>query len=407
MKTSVSECKTSCGNCSGCRPSDSKAGFEVNERFSRISQKLDMFNRAAWDDSVRSPRVEQFFGSYFTDLAEFRAVEGFGHRDYALRNASWYIADFTADLFETTDDRKEGFLDSFTILRPGAKRKLEGTSAEENSVDLKRASRFLGADLVGICAWDERWVYTHNYSRAKLKEKPIDLPDDLPWVVVIANSMDIETIKTVPSALSGAATGQGYSRDIIAVLSIAAYIRNLGYQAVASLNDTALSIPLAIQAGLGEYGRHGMLITPEFGPRVRIAKIFTDFPLQADEPISFGVKNFCEICRRCSQSCPPKAIPDGPPSDQKLTISNLDGIKKWTVDPEKCFKFWTNQGTDCSICIRVCPYNKDYSKAIHRWGRRLAGTRLRRLMLWLDHRLGYGKRSKPSKWWKVGAANEP
>ena len=166
----------------------------------------------------QKPPRRAVFGSYFTDLAEFRSVEGFGHRDYALRNASWYVADFTADLFETSQDRKEGFLDSFTILRPGAKRKLEGTTPEENSKDLKRAGRFLGADLVGICAWDERWVYTHNYSRAKLQEKPIDLPTDLPWVVVIANSMDIDTIKTVPSALSGAATGQGYSRDIIAVL---------------------------------------------------------------------------------------------------------------------------------------------------------------------------------------------
>jgi epoxyqueuosine reductase len=365
-------CKSACGNCSGCRPGDAKAGFEVNERFERISQKLDMFNRAAWDDSVRSPKVEQFFRSYFTDLAEFRKVDGFGHRDYALRNASWYVADFTADLFEKSHDRKEGFLDSFTMLRPGATRKLEGTTSKENSQDIKRAGRFLGADLIGICAWDERWVYTHNYSRATLKEKPSELSNDLPWVVVIANSMDIETIRTVPSALSGAATGQGYSRDIIALLSTA------------------------------EYGRHGMLITPEFGPRVRIAKIFTDLPLDPDEPISFGVKSFCDICRRCSTSCPPKAIPDGPPTDDELTISNLRGVKKWTVDPEKCFKFWTNQGTDCSICIRVCPYNKDFSKWIHRFGRRLAAGRLRRFMLWLDYRLGYGKRSKPGTWWKIG-----
>ena len=79
----------------------------------------------------------------------------------------------------------------------------------------------------------------------------MDLPDDLTHVVVIVNEMDHHTIQTVPSALSGAATGQGYSRDIIALLSLTQYIRNLGYRAVASLNDTALSIPLAIQAGLG------------------------------------------------------------------------------------------------------------------------------------------------------------
>ena len=78
----------------------------------------------------------------------------------------------------------------------------------------------------------------------------------------------------------------------------------------------------------------------------------------------------------------------------------MDGVKKWTVDPEKCFKFWAAQGTDCSICIRVCPYNKDFSKPIYRFGRMLAGTGLRRLMLWLDVRLGFGKREKPGAWWR-------
>jgi len=64
---------------------------------------------------------------------------------------------------------------------------------------------------------------------------------------------------------------------------------NLGYRAVATMNDTALAIPYALKAGLGEYGRHGLLITKEFGPRVRIGKIFTDLPLAYDRPTSFGV----------------------------------------------------------------------------------------------------------------------
>ena len=222
------------------KPVDAKTGFEITAEFQRFNQKYDMFNRAVWDDSVRSERSRKFFESYFTDLAEFRAVEGFQHRDYALRNAAWYIADFTADLLETSADRKEGFLDTYTMFREGATRKTEA-SAEENSAEVKRAGKFLGADAIGICDYDERWVYTHNYSRQKLTDKEMDLPDDLSHVVVIANEMDHETIQTVPSALSGAATGQGYSRDIIAVLSLTQYIRNLGYRAVASLNDTALS----------------------------------------------------------------------------------------------------------------------------------------------------------------------
>ena len=381
------------------RPIDDETGFEVTDDFQRFNQKYDVFNRAIWDEDVRSERVRKFFESYFTDLAQFRKVEGFTHRDYALRNAAWYIADFTADLLEESDDRKEGFLDTYTMFREGATVQKLDASPEENHADVKRAARFLGADMVGVCAYDERWVYSHNYSRMKQVDKPIDLPEDLPHVVVIANEMDYETIKTVPSALSGAATGQGYSKDIIAVLSLTQYIRNLGYRAVASLNDTALSIPLAIQAGLGQYGRHGLLITPEFGPRVRIAKIFTDLPLTHDKPIDFGVTEFCNLCRRCSKACPVKAIADGAASEERHSVSNIVGVKKWTVHADKCFKFWTNQGTDCSICIRVCPYNKDMSKIHNRLWRRLAGTPFRALALWLDKQLKYGERKTASWWW--------
>jgi epoxyqueuosine reductase QueG len=73
------------------------------------------------------------------------------------------------------------------------------------------------------------------------------------------------------------------------------------------MNDTALAIPYAIKAGLGEYGRHGLVITPEFGPRVRFGKIFTDMPLAHDVPLRFGVTEFCEACNLCAKACPAAA----------------------------------------------------------------------------------------------------
>lgn len=384
---------------SASRPGDAEAGFVFNDEFERFDPRFDMFSRAHWDDSVRSDKVKKFFESYFTDKAEFRKVDGFTHRDYALRNASWYISDLFSDMFQEGEDRMEGFLDSYTMLRPSAKVRLEGVDPKEMSKDIKRVGHYLGADLIGIAAYDERWVYSRLYSRNKAQSKPTELPDDLPFVVVIANQMEIDTIRTVPSALSGAATGQGYSIDIIAVLSITQYIRNLGYTAVATLNDTALSIPIAIQAGLGEQGRHSMLITPEFGPRVRIAKIFTDLPLVPDGPKDYGIRKFCGICDRCAKGCPPKAIPYGPPTFDAPTISNLKGVKKWTVEPEKCFKFWANQGTDCSICVRVCPYNRDYTKHANRMWSWLANTPLRKLALKWHDLSRNAERKKPSWWW--------
>lgn len=378
--------------------SDAEAGFEVLEGFERFSQKNDIYSRAFWDPEVNSERTDRFFETYRTPLKKWKTAEGFRQKDYALRNASWHLPDIFAELKED-ENRREGFLDPFTVLREGPDERVPVESPEEMTREIKHVAKVFGADLVGVTGYDERWVYTHAYSRQGETEKPQELPRDLPHVIVIAQQMDGALIDTVPSALSGTATGIGYSYDTLVLLGLTQYVINLGYRAVATMNDTALAIPYALKAGLGEYGRHGLLITEEFGPRVRIGKIFTDLPLTHDRPKSFGVTEFCETCRRCSDACPVNAIPDGPPSERVYNRSNIQGIRKWTVDAEPCFRFWSNQNSDCSICVRVCPFNRDFSRFWARAWRWLAGTRLRRLALALSDFFTPGERASPGAWW--------
>jgi ferredoxin len=378
--------------------SDADARFEVLDGFERFSQKNDIYSRAFWDPEVNSDRTDRFFKTYRTPLKKWKTAEGFRQKDYALRNASWHLPDIFAELKED-QNRREGFLDPFSVLREGPDDRVPVESPDEMSREIKHVAKVFGADLVGVTAYDERWVYTHAYSRQGETEKAQELPSDLPHVIVIAQQMDQALIDTVPSALSGTATGIGYSYDTLVLLGLTQYVINLGYRAVATMNDTALAIPYALKAGLGEYGRHGLLITEEFGPRVRIGKIFTDLPLTHDQPKSFGVTEFCEICRRCSDACPVNAIPDGPPSAEVHNRSNIRGVRKWTVDAEPCFRFWSNQNSDCSICVRVCPFNRDFSGFWPRAWRWLAGTRLRRLALALSDLLAPGKRVSPGAWW--------
>jgi reductive dehalogenase len=265
--------------------------------------------------------------------------------------------------------------------------------------------RLFGADGVGITHTDLRWHYSNSFAVKTLSEKPYGIPEGLPNVIVIITSMDYEALKTYPSATAGIAIGHGYSRDCELAQTIATYILNLGYRAVACINDSSLAIPYAIAAGLGEYGRNGLLITKDFGPRVRIGRIHTDLPLAHDQPISFGVREFCDsTCRRCAQACPVEAISFGEPTEKVANQSNLVGVRKWQVDAERCFKFWVNQSTDCGVCVRVCPYNKDVS---HWWSRayfrawcRLAASPFKRLALKLDVALGFGRRLKPRDFWR-------
>ncbi|MEM9653604.1 MAG: reductive dehalogenase [Actinomycetota bacterium] len=386
------------------RVDDEEAGFEVLDDFERFSQVNDVFSRSWWDDRIRSEKSATFYATYRRPLEKWRKANGFTQRDYALRNASWHVSDVFTEMYEDRG-RRDGFLDPLSMLRDGADQQLPPDSPEDGARDLKHVAKAFGADLVGITAWDSRWVYTERFSIATGSAKPNDLPHDLTSVVMIGQSMDVDLIRTAPSALSGAATGLGYSRDAAVLLGVAQYIRNLGYQAIPSMNDTALAIPLAIKAGLGEYGRHGMVITPEFGSRLRFGKIFTDMPLSHDRPITFGVKSFCEQCDRCAGACPARAIPHGEPVSVALNQSGLKGVRKWSVDGEACFGYWSKINTDCAICVRICPWTRDYSKRRHRLWRRLAGTRLRGLLLAIDDRLGGGKRLKPNDWWL--GAREP
>lgn len=381
------------------RPVDAETGFKITPDFARFSQCDEIYCRSEWDDKVQSPKATAFFQGYYMPNARSRRTDGFSQRDYALRNAAWHATNVLRDINRESDGRKEGFFDPFSCHEQGWPEPFAFSSPAEATADIRKVASFCGADLVGICAYDERWVYTQAFCDKTKQGKPLDLPDDLPYVIVTGEAMDRDLTKTVPSALSGAATGMGYGFDALTLLTLAQYIRNLGYRAYATMNDSALAVPLAVQAGLGEAGRHGLLITEEFGPRLRLGKIFTDMPLTLDKPKQFGVEAFCEICDRCAKTCPPKAIPFGEQTDHVINRSNIRGVVKWTTDAEKCFKFWANQNTDCSICIRACPYNRDFDIWYQKLWLKLAGSRLRKLALWLDDRLINRRRHKSGWWW--------
>ena len=375
-------------------PTDSAAGIETTDEFKQFAQKNDVFTRAFWDPTVRTDKTDAFFGSYRMEAIPRRG-DGFTQKDFALRNASWLISDIMTDR-HANKGRREGFQAPISNDTPVANEKVEYQNPSDASAEIKKISQFFGSDLCGITHLDKRWLYSKRVDVRDMSEVELGLPDGLTSVIVLGHQMDKELVQTYPSALGGAATGREYSHEATIVMQVAAYIRNLGYQAVASMNDTGLVIPMAIQAGLGEYARNQLVITPEFGPRLRFSKIFTDMPLEADKPKRPGVAKFCDICTKCVDACPVKALPSGPPKTGG-GLSSIKGVRKWTSDAEKCFSFWATLSTDCAICMRVCPFNRDFSTWPQRIWLKLALSPARRVALWMDrYREG---RIKPSNWW--------
>ncbi|NNE51058.1 MAG: reductive dehalogenase [Sulfitobacter sp.] len=377
------------------RPGDAAAGIDVTDDFEGFSQRNDIFTRAFWDPRVRSKKTDAFFASYRMEATPRRG-DGFTQRDFALRNASWLVSDLISER-DGENGRREGFQAAISDDTPVAPMRQQIDDPKAMSAEVKRIATFFGADLCGICEMDDRWLYTARVDTRDFSEAPNDLPADMTHVIVMGHQMEEDLVATYPSALAGAATGREYSHEAAIVMQLAAYIRNLGYRATASMNDTGLVIPYALKAGLGEYARNQMVITPQFGPRLRFSKVFTNLPLAADAPNPLGVRAFCDICTKCADACPVKALPYGPPEVGGDNASAIRGVRKWTSDAEKCFGFWAKMASDCAICMRVCPFNRDFSKAHHRLWLRLALSPLRRLALWLDR--GRGGRRKPADWW--------
>jgi epoxyqueuosine reductase QueG len=70
-----------------------------------------------------------------------------------------------------------------------------------------------------------------------------------------------------------------------------------------------------------------------------------------DKPKKLGIQNFCQKCQKCVRNCPSQAIPHGEKVEE-------NGVMKWVLDREACYRFWRKAGTDCAVCISVCPYSK-------------------------------------------------
>ena len=377
--------------------SDAAAGIETTAAFTPFRQRDDVFTRAFWDERVRTQETDAFFHSYRADFTARRG-DGFNQRDFALRNASWLISDLITDR-HIDRGRREGFQAAISDDTPVVAERVAVEDPAAMAAEIRKVARFFGASLCGFTAYDERWTYESRVDVRDFTEAPVGLPDGLEHVVVLGHEMDERLVATYPSALAGAATGREYSHEAAIVMQLAAYIRALGYRAVASMNDTALAIPYALKAGLGEYARNQLVITPQTGPRLRFSKIFTDLPLAHDAPRKFGVAKFCAICTRCADACPAKALPYGPPSADRPNRSAIEGVVKWTSDAEKCFGYWAKLASDCAICMRVCPFNRDFRRRTARLWLRLALSPLRRLALWLDDRSGRARRLRPRDWW--------
>jgi NAD-dependent dihydropyrimidine dehydrogenase PreA subunit len=280
---------------------------------------------------------------------------------------------------------------------PVADRRLE-LPPERLTLYVKDLARYYGALQVGVAETQPYHVYSHVGRGSGKWGDPI--PGEYRYAIAITVEMNRPMVAAAPAAATVMESARQYVEAARIAVQLAAALRGLGYPARAHIdgNYRVIAPLVGRDAGLGELGRMGLLMTPRHGPRVRIAVVTTEAPLVADgrrpDP---SVIDFCNICRKCADCCPANAIPAGPRQE-------IDGALRWRIDSDLCFRYWCASGTDCARCMAVCPYSHP-SGPFHdlvRWGNARSGL-FRRLANWLDD-LFYGRKPAPHpapKWTRI------
>ncbi len=254
---------------------------------------------------------------------------------------------------------------------------------------LKSLALYYGARAAGVAELRPYHVYSHvgrdfrRYGEA--------IPFEPGYAVAFTVEMDPAMVRAAPRAPTIAESGRQYVEAARVAVQLAAAIRALGAPARAHIDGCYRVIaPLvARDAGLGEIGRMGLLMTPRQGPRVRLGVVTTPLELVPDRPGSDPtVLDLCGRCRKCAVNCPASAIPDGPRTER-------GGALRWRVDADACFRYWNVTGTDCARCLAVCPYSHP-DNAFHnavRWAVRRSAP-FRRSAVRLDD-FFYGRKPAP------------
>ncbi len=222
---------------------------------------------------------------------------------------------------------------------PVARRRRAVDDPAAMAAEIKDAARRFGAGIVGVAEVDDTALYAGESAA-------------YPNAICIGVPMDRDEMAQVPQPRAAVEVLRVYREAARVAVELGEYIRGLGWGAKAYGNPNStelLHIPLALKAGLGELGKHGSIISREYGSNFRLSAVLTELPLAFDAPVDIGVEDLCLSCRRCVLDCPPQAL-----ANEKQTVR---GIDKWYVDFDKCIPYFTKT-FGCAICIEVCPWSE-------------------------------------------------
>lgn len=224
--------------------------------------------------------------------------------------------------------------------------------------ELKIYSESLGIDLFGVAELSPATDYITKQGGKHVGAFPraislgIRLIDDI--LDQLSHHQDLVTIASYRGVYDAA--NQTLDK---AALMVAKKIQKSGYRAYpipasSMLNNDNIEAVFSHKvaanlAGLGWIGKNCLLITQQYGPRLRLASVLTDAPLETGSMIPNG----CGKCTRCVDICPSKALTGAAFSPDEPRDVRFNALKcdKYTTDRMQVFG-----NVNCGLCVHICPY---------------------------------------------------
>ncbi|WP_033288861.1 hypothetical protein [Amycolatopsis jejuensis] len=207
------------------------------------------------------------------------------------------------------------------------------------TADVFRHAHTLGIPIIGVAEYDPKYHFA-GHTTPPLGDR----------VVVCFVEQDYAATQSIPSLHANNASFAASANAVRAAGKLAKYLRELGFRArVNDEYEQGIVINYGVQAGLGQLGMNGQLLTPQFGSRCHPATITTDAPLEFGKPVDYGITRICEECRICVRRCPPGAIP----ARRRM----YRGVEKAKIDAKRCGPT-VAVAEGCAVCTKVCPVQK-------------------------------------------------
>jgi len=208
-----------------------------------------------------------------------------------------------------------------------------------------------GAMDVGVTQLQPHHLYSSAGRQAHNWGEKVE--NDHRTAIVFVVPMSDVFIRHAPSLAVLLESSHCYVESAKVAHIVAEMLHRQGLSATAHVDGhyEVICAPLAEAAGLGHVGRMGIFMHRAYGPSVRLSVVTVDFDLQETTGSHEYMEYFCNICKKCADNCPSRAISQG-----EKPVSR--GFVHWSVDQESCYTFWRKIGTDCAVCIRSCPFSK-------------------------------------------------